>query len=120
MELVEFLIFFKVTFFLQLVSFTVDGDPLYPTGCVHRYTSHVIFLMHFTCVNDVFSHHMAQVSACARHFIFMPSMMSGCINGHVEQERFDAAGHFVTVQVFQDTSCSPIVWKILRKSVRFL
>ena len=43
LELVEFLIFFKVTFFLlQLVSFTVDGDPLYPTG-VYTDTFHTSF-----------------------------------------------------------------------------
>ena len=29
---------FQVTFLLQLVSFTVDGDPLSPTGSVDRYT----------------------------------------------------------------------------------
>ena len=33
--------------------------------------------MRFTRVNNVHTHHMAQVSACARHSIFMPSMMSG-------------------------------------------
>ena len=27
----------------QVGSFTVDGDPLQPTGSVHRYTSHVTF-----------------------------------------------------------------------------
>ena len=44
----ELIRFFKLIFFLfQLVSFTVDGDPLTPTGSVDRYTSHVIFLMHF-------------------------------------------------------------------------
>ena len=36
-----------IFFLLQLVSLTVDGDPLQPMGCVGRYTSHVIFLMHF-------------------------------------------------------------------------
>ena len=30
-------------FLLQLVSFTVDGDPLWPTGGLDRYASHVIF-----------------------------------------------------------------------------
>ena len=36
-------IFFEVFFLLQLDSFTVDGDPLLPTGGVDTYTSHVIF-----------------------------------------------------------------------------
>ena len=31
--------------------------------------------MRFTRVNDVHTHRMAQVSACARHLIFMPSMI---------------------------------------------
>ena len=33
-------------FLLQLVSFTADGDPLWPTGGVDRNTSHVISLLH--------------------------------------------------------------------------
>ena len=49
---------------------------------VDRYTSHVIFLMHFTRVNVVHTHHTAQdepslkVSQCTFHSIFMTSMMS--------------------------------------------
>ena len=54
-------------------------------GVVDRYTSHVIFLMHFTRVYSVHIHHKAQgsrrakaqVSARTRHFISMPSMVSG-------------------------------------------
>ena len=42
-----------------------------------RYTSHVIFLMQFTHRNRRASHCMAQVSVCAHHSIFMPSMVSG-------------------------------------------
>ena len=38
----------KLPFLLQLVSFTVDGEPLYPTECVDRYTSHESVLTHFT------------------------------------------------------------------------
>ena len=34
--------------FLQLVSFTVDGEPLWPTRCVDRNISHVIF-SHVVC-----------------------------------------------------------------------
>ena len=33
--------------------------------------------MHVTRVNNMHTHHMAQMSACARHPIIMPSMMSG-------------------------------------------
>ena len=32
------------------------------TECVDRHTSHVIFLMRFTCVNDVHTHRTAQGS----------------------------------------------------------
>ena len=39
--------FFMLFFLLQLVLFTVDGDPLKPTGGVDRYTSHETFSRHF-------------------------------------------------------------------------
>ena len=47
---------------------------------VDRYTSHVIFLMQFAHLITCISHCMAQdeppnVSVCALHSIFMPSMM---------------------------------------------
>ena len=34
-------------FLLQLISFTVDRDPLWPTGCVDRTHSHETFSRHF-------------------------------------------------------------------------
>ena len=46
MEL-EVRLLFLLSFSLQLVSFTVDGDPLLPTGCVDRVNSHETFSRHF-------------------------------------------------------------------------
>ena len=79
-----FFFFLVIFFLLQLVSFTVDSDPLYPTGGVDRYTSHVIFPMHFYTQSDVHTHCMAQdeppnASVFARHSIFMPSMIERLI-----------------------------------------
>ena len=66
-----------MTFLLQLSSFTVDSDPLQPTGCVDRYTSHVIFLMRFTPHNwRAHSLHGSSDCVARTHSIFMPSMMS--------------------------------------------
>ena len=45
-------------------------------GSVDRYTSHVILLMQVARFVSCISHCMAQVSVCARHSIFMSSMMS--------------------------------------------
>ena len=42
---------------------------------VDRYTSHVIFLMQFAQFISCISHCMAQVSLCARHSVYMSSMM---------------------------------------------
>ena len=42
--------FFKMTsFLLQLVSFTVDSEPLWPTGCVHRYITRLVSPAQCTC-----------------------------------------------------------------------
>ena len=46
------------------------------TAVVDRYTSHVIFLMQFAQFISCIPHCMAQVSVCARHSIFMSSMMN--------------------------------------------
>ena len=56
----------------------IFGRPSRLTGPrpVDRYTSHVIFLMRFAQFISCISHCMAQVSVCARHSIFMSSMMS--------------------------------------------
>ena len=58
-------------FLLQLVSFTVDGDPLKPTGGIYMNTSHVIFLLYIKRVSKCVSHHMAQERVCAHHTISM-------------------------------------------------
>ena len=60
-------------FLLQLVSFTVDGDPLEPTGGVDRNASHVIFVMHLAHVITLTS--WLKVSQMRSHSIHMPSMM---------------------------------------------
>ena len=71
----EFRRFFQLIFFLlQLISFTVDSDPLQPTECVDRYTSHEFFLIHFAHVITLTS--WLKVSQLAFHSICMSSMMS--------------------------------------------
>ena len=54
-----------------------QAEKLKTTLHVDRFTSHVIFLMQFAQFFSCISHCMAQVSVCARHSIFMSSMMSG-------------------------------------------
>ena len=44
-ELTKFFLLESLCLF-QLVSFTVDSDPLYPTGGVNRTPSHAYFLAH--------------------------------------------------------------------------
>ena len=53
-----------IFFLLQLVSFTIDSDPLEPTVCVDRYTSHVFLLMHFAHLITCISNCMAQDELC--------------------------------------------------------
>ena len=47
--------FARISFLLQLVSFTVDSDPLQPTVCVNRTPSHRVFSRTFAHLSSLFT-----------------------------------------------------------------